>query len=279
MALFVSIAGGNMNKTKIPWATHTFNPVTGCTPVSEGCTNCYSQRILKRFKNPLGVTLHPDRLDEPLKLKTPAKIFVCSMGDLFHEDVPDEFIDQVIAVMALADWHVYLILTKREERMRDYFSDPMRLKKISDKMDQPTWLKLPTRKTFIRFPGIWPLQNLWLGITAENQKAADERIPLLLDTPAVKRFVSFEPLLSRFDPAYTCNMGELDWVIVGGESGPGARECKEEWVQDIYKQCRIAGVPFFFKSKGHNWENCYEWSAKNIDLRKTNWESRREWPK
>ena len=303
-----------MNRTKIQWCDFTWSPITGCTPVSEGCANCYSQRILKKFKKPLGVTLHHDRLDEPLKLKKLSKIFVCSMGDLFHEDVPDEFIFDVWLTMARANQHTFLVLTKRPERIKRLFE---------------SWICNPPGKPGLNIAtgvGVtmagysWPLPNVWLGVTAENQKMFNHRKSLLSELRGIK-FVSFEPLLGpikfntytlQTDHCFVCEaedrMGQkrgtqshpincnynrtfirppkkygpayhgIDWVIVGGETGPGARECREEWVQSIYDQCKVAGVPFFFKQRGNNWKMCEGWNANNIHLRGIDWESYREWP-
>jgi protein gp37 len=274
-----------MNKTKIPWADFTWNPITGCTPVSEGCQNCYAERMARRFHkyetpdsddgyipepgekeiNPdyFKVVLHPKKLDEPLRRKKPARIFVCSMSDLFHENVPNKFILDVFGTMNNCPQHTFLVLTKRPDRMNKLLA----------------WLYN------------YPLPNVWLGVTAENQARADERIPLLLQTPAAKRFVSIEPMLGPINlnslsdgktfwtrPA-ECEQNAIDWVIAGGETGPGARECKEEWIQSVYNQCQVAGVPFFFKQPGKKWipadDSDYSPSPLNI----WSWEKRREFPK
>ena len=220
--------------TKIEWAVNpdgskgeTWNPVTGCTPISEGCQNCYAKRMSKRLAgrcgypayDPFQVTLHPDRLDEPLKWKKPRRVFVCSMGDFFHQDVPFEFIAQVWQTMNNAQQHIFMVLTKHPERMAKFIS---RLG--------------------------WDIHdNVWLGVTAENQKRADERIPILLQIPAVVRFVSVEPML---EPVNLANCGKIDWVICGGETGPGARPMHPDWVRNLRDQCQNAGVPFFFKHWG-----------------------------
>ncbi|MBU1699640.1 MAG: phage Gp37/Gp68 family protein [Candidatus Eisenbacteria bacterium] len=237
--------------TKIEWTNETWNPVTGCTKISVGCKNCYAERMAKRLAGrfgyprdePFKVTLHPERLEEPLHRRKPRMVFVCSMGDLFHEDVPWEFIVEVFLIMARASHHTYQILTKRPERMREFCS----------------------AEQF----NAGPFKHLWLGVTAENQKAADERIPILLDTPAAIRFVSCEPLLGTMDlrrfflapngvpPHHAVVRGlhgeggqGLDWVIAGGETGPGARPMHPDWAHDICNQCIAVAIPFFFKKMG-----------------------------
>jgi len=182
--------------------------------------------------DPFGVTLHHDKLAQPLKWKKPCRIFVCSMGDLFHQDVPDKFIELVWQTMYEAKQHVFMVLTKRPERMLDWISRSMYLSNA-------------------------PLQNVWLGTSVENQATADERIPILIETPAVIRFVSVEPMLGPviaheymrgFGRFYTDTA--LDWVICGGESGPGARPMHPDWARDLRDQCQQASVPYFFKQQG-----------------------------
>ncbi len=247
--------------TKIEWATETWNPITGCTPISEGCQNCFAKRMANRLKgrcgydkdNPFNVTLHPDRLGQPLRWKKPRRVFVCSMGDLFHPDVRDEWIDQIFWQMGrVARWHTYLVLTKRPERMRD-------------------WLNKAYNENA-------PYRNVWLGVTCENQARADERIPVLLQTPAAVRFVSVEPMLGPVDltdicTAKTADYSEhvntlsleewteeearrefgdnysppLDWVICGTESGPKRRPAQIERIRSLKNQCVSSGVPFFLK--------------------------------
>lgn len=249
--------------TKIEWTDETWNPITGCTPISEGCQNCYAKRMANRLKgrygydkdNPFKVTLHPDKLDEPLKWKKPRMIFVCSMGDLFHEDVPTTFIDQVLEIIAACPQHTFLALTKRPENLKH---------KIYGTTEENPYRQLG---------GGDYLSNLWLGVTAENQQRADERIPMLLQIPAVKRFVSIEPMLGpvRFKTEKemyeeAAGMGlenmffsfnninpngiGLDWTICGGETGPGARPMHPDWARSLRDQCHAAGVPFFFKQWG-----------------------------
>jgi len=250
-----------MATTKIEWADKVWNPVTGCTKVSEGCRNCYAETMAKRFwkdRKFSDVQCHPERLGQPLSWKKPVRVFVNSMSDLFHPDVEFDFIDEVFHIMRVAEHHTFMVLTKRPEIMLKFLE----------------WQKP------IRWPANWvgAQPNIWLGVSVENQKTADERIPLLLQTPAAVRFVSCEPLLgpldfwkfatreetfgSMFDhrgsygfypglPKEPVKYHEgVDWVIVGGESGPNARPMHPDWARSIRDQCVDAGVPFFFKQWG-----------------------------
>jgi len=227
------------DRTKIQWTDATWNPVTGCTKVSPGCAHCYAEAMTKRSGGDFSeVTLHPDRLDQPLRWRKPRRIFVCSMGDLFHEDVPSQFIYHVFSVMRKASQHTFLVLTKRPGRMR-------------------AWIAANNEITVPTPP------NVWLGVSVEQQRAAEERIPLLLQTPAAVRFVSCEPLLESVDLRLgdtrrcfcgeirlNCDCPNLNWVIAGGESGPGARSAQLEWFHDLRDECRAAGVPLFVKQMG-----------------------------
>lgn len=208
-----------MAKTKIEWTETVWNPVTGCSKVSQGCKNCYAETIAKRFwgdRKFTDVICHEDRLEQPLHWKKPRMIFVNSMSDLFHEDVPFEFIDRCFNVMSACDWHTYQVLTKRPERMNEFFG----------KHNPPS-------------------RNVWLGVSVEDQTTADERIPLLLQTPASVRWISAEPLLERIN--ITKYLGKLDWVVVGGESGQSKRPFEIFWAQDLYNQCLGYKKPFFMK--------------------------------
>ena len=250
--------------TTIEWTDETWNPVTGCSHVSDGCRNCYAEGIAKRFSGtgsfPVfkpwtapnaahNVVLHPERLDAPLHWRKPRRVFVNSMSDLFHELVPEEFIDRVFAVMALTPQHTYQVLSKRPERMRAYFAWD-REAAVSDVLYASKWPMKP--EVFIaagrdRVQGGWPLPNVWLGVSAEDQRTADKRIPVLLDTPAVVRFVSAEPLLAAINLRLGASEPSLGWVIVGAESGPRARPCELRWIEGIVSQCRAAGTPVFVK--------------------------------
>lgn len=207
--------------SKIEWTETTWNSVTGCTKVSPGCQNCYAERMAKRLKamgqpnyqNGFTVTCHPNMLSTPLKWRRPRLVFVNSMSDLFHADVPDSFIQQVFTTMSQASQQTFQVLTKRAERLAAMA--PL----------------LP-----------WP-KNVWVGVTVENAACA-HRISCLRKVPAHIRFLSLEPLLG---PMPNINLNGIHWVIVGGESGPGARRMDPAWVRDIRDQCIAAGVPFFFK--------------------------------
>jgi len=268
-----------MAKSKIEWTEYSWNPVSGCTPISEGCQNCYAKRMSKRLAgrcgypadDPFRVTLHPERLYEPLKWKKPRRVFVCSMGDLFHEDVPDEFTEKVFDVMATVSRHTFIVLTKRPRRLLEFVK----------------WQAHETGEGYLNEG------NVWLGVTAENQARADERIPILLQIPAAVRFVSVEPMLGPVDlssylsrcsscnapinkndsswrwngicwghkcpdnppqSGYFAAYAGVDWVICGGETGPGARPMHPDWVRNLRDQCQAAGISFFLKSWG---EYCF----------------------
>lgn len=212
------------DKSAIEWTDATWNPVTGCTKVSPGCKNCYAERLAARlhamgnprYQNGFEVTLHEDQLTLPLRWKQPRKIFVNSMSDLFHEEVPDDFIIKAFKIMERADWHFFQILTKRADRLADLA------------------LKLP-----------WP-SNVWQGVSVENADHTS-RVSALLKVPAAVRFISVEPLLG---PIPNLPLKGISWVIVGGESGPHHRPIEKGWVRGIRDQCRRAKVPFFFKQWG-----------------------------
>lgn len=297
--------------TKIEW-THrpgtrgvSWNPLrarnkaTGgmghyCVKVSPGCEHCYAERMQPRFTNPIryaaqdlslvkGV-LDERALAEPLHWRAPRTVFVCSMSDLFGEWVPDAWIDRVFAVMALAPHHTFIVLTKRPERMTAYLA-PARAHPVGLAALDQTFESIgknPKSRVGERVMltgdiahlAKWPLPNVWPGVSVEDQRRADERIPLLLDTPAAVRFISAEPLLSailltfipavgragwltplsgehQLQPAHADHRGaKLDWVIAGGESGPGARPMHPDWARSLRDQCAAAGVPFFFKQWG-----------------------------
>ncbi len=210
--------------SKIEWTDATWNPVTGCHKVSPGCKLCYAERLARRLKatgmvkyrNGFAVTTHPDTLEIPLRWRKPRTIFVNSMSDLFHGQIPDRFIRDVFAVMEQAHWHRYQVLTKRPERVAAL--NP----------------QLP-----------WPAQ-IWLGVSVESARYS-HRIDLLRQTGAAVKFLSLEPLLA---PLPALNLDGIDWVIVGGESGPGARPMQADWARDIRDQCAAARVPFHFKQWG-----------------------------
>jgi protein gp37 len=283
--------------TTIEWTDATWNPVRGCTRVSEGCRNCYAEIMAARFSKPgqwghgfatmkggdhrwTGkLALIDDQLGLPLHWRKPRRIFVNSTSDLFHENLPDEAIDKVFAVMALCPQHTFQVLTKRPERMRRYLSSDDRAANVRDWLnDQGPQLGLTDAQIVAACAGVssGPLPNVWLGVSVEDQRHANERVHELLWTPAAKRFVSAEPLLGPVDLTRLNNMdtvahdalrgirvkpplGEpidptpanrLDWVIVGGESGSDARPMHPQWARALRDQCAAAGVPFFFKQWG-----------------------------
>lgn len=297
------------DRTKIEWTRGddgspgaTWNPVTGCTRVSEGCRNCYIEatppfRIEGRhfteacpecsglggfaaiayagrvevappcpacqgtgrvrshaIGSTTGVRLHPERLDQPLRWKKPRRIFVNSLSDLFHDDVPDEYIARVWAAMALAPQHTFQVLTKRHGRMRALLRSPDFHVAVDEAVRGFVATGLPGRPWY----DAWPLPNVWLGVTVEDQKHADLRVPTLLTTPAAVRFLSCEPLLGPVDVRAALQRVRsdgvpcvgIDWVIAGGESGPNARPMHPYWARSLRDQCQAAGVPFLFKQRG-----------------------------
>jgi len=343
------------DQSKIEWTDATWQPVTGCSIVSPGCTNCYAMKLagtrLRHHPSRAGLTVdskagpvwngkvcfNEQWLDQPLRWKSPRRIFVCAHGDLFHESVPDEWIDKVFAVMALAPQHTFQVLTKRSARMRAYMLTPDR-KRLIAAQSMPISCMLARdggHKARIKldhfsacFAGSGPLPNVWLGVSTERQQEADERIPDLLQTPAAVRFISAEPLLGPIDlkrwmphgkwgsfqgaPVYhqsyfmtkcdhcgwlgsselaheisygddadvacpQCNrificddLGDghgINWVIVGGESGAGARPMHPDWARALRDQCAAANVPFFFKQWG-GWSAVYDRDRDDPDWRR-----------
>ena len=288
------------DRSAIEWTDATWNPLRGCSRVSAGCQHCYAERVAARFSGPGmpyeglihpttrgwngQVRLVPEVLDQPLRWRRPRRIFVNSMSDLFHESVPDEWIDQVFAVMALAHRHTFQILTKRPWRMRDYLqrrTDEIRKDLFNSAMAKAIYAAsraaghaLPGNAVLLllsnddnwrahpesvqRTPG-WPLRHVWLGVSVENQAAADDRIPLLLEAPVAVRWLSCEPMVGPVNLKASLAANHLheidggpriDWVVVGGESGAGARPMHPDWARSLRDQCAAAGVPFFFKQWG-----------------------------
>lgn len=307
-----------MSKSAIEWTTETWNPIVGCSILSPGCTNCYAMAMAARIeamnleareterasgkrktiatqydgttKKVNGHAIWTGKMAmasdtvllSPLKRKKPTTYFVNSMGDLFHEDVPDEWIDQVLAVMALCPQHIFQVLTKRAKRMREYLTarNGMGGAAICAAINAIPGA-LGNRRGALEMP----LPNVWLGVSIERQQEADERIPLLLQTPAAIRFISAEPLLGPIDltditwpkdrrrfpetddltdarsSLHVIEGSKLDWVIVGGESGPGSRPMHPDWARSLRNQCAAAGVPFFFKQ----WGSWYPWIDRDND--------------
>ena len=216
------------DRSTIEWTDATWNPVTGCTKVTRGCDNCYAERFAERFRGTLGhhfesgfdLTLRPERLSQPLRWKRPRMIFVNSMSDLFHKDIPKDFIDRVFDTMEAADRHVFQVLTKRSSVMRDYLRH--------------------------RYGSELTPRHIWCGVSVEDEMAT-ARVQHLQKAPVLVRFLSVEPLLG---PVGDMDIEGISWVIVGGESGPKARPMKLPWVLDIRDLCAREGVPFFFKQWG-----------------------------
>lgn len=217
------------NNSKIEWTDATWNPVRGCTKISPGCQHCYAETFAERFRGVPGhpfehgfdLRLVPEKLGDPIRWATSRMIFVNSMSDLFHERVPDDYIVNVARVMVAANWHTYQVLTKRAHRMAQML------------------------KTKLQFAA--EQHHIWWGVSVENRRHGLPRIDLLRESPAKVRFLSIEPLLEDLG---AINLGQIQWAIVGGESGPGARPMKPEWVRNIQAQCHSRGVAFFFKQWG-----------------------------
>lgn len=272
-------------KSSIEWTDMTWNPVVGCTKISPGCKNCYAKtshdrrhkgklagaNLPQQYAQPFEVIQQmPDRLTDPLGWRKPRRVFVNSVSDLFHERIERDFLDSVFGVMCLAKTHTFQVLTKRSDGMREYFENNdwndviVRLLQRYDAMPmkQPAgWLhgfqglhrvceaeSMRGKEWVGRLPQDWPLPNVWLGVSVENQKCKS-RIRDLRATPAAVRFLSLEPLLEDLGEL---NLDGIGWVIVGGESGPGARPCDVDWIHSIIEQCMIAGVPCFVKQLGAN---------------------------
>ena len=284
------------SKTKIKWWDSTWNPIVGCSPISNGCINCYARRIVKRFTTITGISLGPElepigwdgrahfmpyKLEQPLHWRKPRRIFVCSMGDLFHSSITNEQIASVFGVMAACSQHTFIILTKRPGRAVEWFKfswfDSLSVNRI-----MPGNRELiacckgatsngmtPNLVGYDTIGGIkhgctWPLTNVWLGVSVEDQKTADDRIPKLLEIPVAKRFVSVEPMLKEMDLQYQRGWLEpfvetdpmlnktprVDWIIVGAETGPHKRPMNIDWARSLRDQCIEANVPFFFKKDG-----------------------------
>lgn len=283
------------DKSKIEWTDATWNIITGCSVVSAGCKNCYAMKLagtrLQHHQSRAGLTIDTANgpvwngnvtfndlwLDQPLRYKKPRKIFVCAHSDLFHDAVPDAWVDQVFAVMALSPHHTFQVLTKRPERMLDYLSNydvGVRVGKAETALAKQSSFYKPKNGVANVHLGCrrhMPLPNVWLGVSVENQAAADERIPLLLKTPAAVHWVSAEPLLGAIDLT-SISLGDgvtmnalnrptifaprINGLVVGGESGSNARPMHPEWPRSLRDQCQSAGVPFLFKQWGE-WAGHY----------------------
>lgn len=259
--------------TNIEWTDATWNPITGCSVVSPGCTNCYAMKLagtrLKHHPTRAGLTteskagpvwngqvrFNESMLLEPLKWRRPRMIFVCAHGDLFAEGVPERWIDQVFAVMAQAQQHTFQVLTKRPERMRFYLTERFGRYRVQEEAVRLLRGDAEPRPH-------WPLPNVWLGVSVEDQKRADERIPILLETPAAIRWISAEPLLGPIIIRDAICAGKvhgsgdvsatINWVVAGGESGPNARPMHPDWARSLRDECAAIGTPFLFKQWGEH---------------------------
>ena len=257
--------------TSIQWSDATWNPVTGCESVSAGCDHCYARTFAERWRGTAGhyfehgfdLVLRPTKLDEPLAWRKPRRIFVNSMSDLFHKNIPDEYIARVFAVMARCPQHAFQLLTKRHARMRSLIGglDGSGHRLIEATTDEETAQALHNAP--------WPLPNLHLGVSVEDQRSADTRIITLFDTPAAVRWVSIEPMISAVDLTWCAGVNALerdwngytgaphallDWVVVGGETGPVARPMDVRWARALVSQCQHARVPVFVKQLGVRWD-------------------------
>jgi len=293
--------------TKIEWAQETWNPITGCTKISPGCANCYAERMSKRLAgrcgypkdNPFAVTRHLDKLAQPLKYKKSRMIFVCSMGDLFHDDVQDWMLDEIFGAMLACRIlnnhpdHVFMVLTKRPERMKKYLTERTPAELLKAWAVASNWITLDNPdvlfeelvcgatcrdwdengtnsngseyKPYGYTDKLFPLSNVWLGVTAENQEQVEKRIPILLQIPAAVHWVSVEPMLSDVDLTFWAQFEHpdnegygvdaikgLDWVVCGCESGSKARPTNLDWIVNLKDDCQEAGVPFFLKQMSVN---------------------------
>lgn len=299
------------DRSKIEWTDATWNPIRGCSRVSEGCRNCYAERIAARFAGAgqpfqdvafasggreVGFKIEslaksgkstgwtgevrfiPELLEQPLYWRRPRRIFVNSMSDLFHEKVEKDWLDQIFAVMIVCPQHTFQILTKRPTRMKDYLCH------VAGQDMEKHMANL--RPGYGRLD--WPWRNVWVGVSVEDQKTADERIPLLLQTPAAVRWVSYEPALEPVDFSAwpkrvwlrvvgndgAADRGRIDWVVAGGESGPGARPCHPDWIRTARDQCQAARVPFFFKQWGE-WLHASQMNGafSNEELDRLSWKT------
>lgn len=264
-------------RTTIEWtqsddgtAGASWNPATGCTKASPGCDHCYAETFAERFRGTPGhyfehgfdLQLRPDKLDEPLRWRRPRHVFLSSMSDIFHPAIPDDYLASIFAVMAIAERHTFLVLTKRHARMRSLLRNSDFRDQVAEAItDRMATTSAPGRHWPVRYdrttedglniwgPTTWPLPNVALGVSAEDQHWADIRLNALYDTPAAIRFLSAEPLLGAIT-LRGATPAQLDWVIVGGESGPGARPMDADWVTEIRDQCVANEVAFFFKQWG-----------------------------
>lgn len=259
--------------SNIEWTETTWNPIAGCSIVSPGCHKCYAMRMAARLQamgkrkyagttTGLGtkarwtgkINLERSSILAPLNWRKPRRIFVNSMSDLFHEEVPDEWIDQVVATMWTAEWHTFHTLTKRADRQLRYLNSTHTAERVAEIVHRRLWTEDPAKAMMVSVSDIASdvflgLENWWVGVSVEDQSRADERIPYLIQTASPVLWVSAEPLLSEIDFARWMG-SELDWIVVGGETGVGARKCSLDWIRKVIRQCGDAHVPVFVKQLG-----------------------------
>lgn len=276
-----------MQATKIEWADATWNPVRGCSRISAGCRNCYAERQASRFARYPGQPYHgfaaggswtgrveliPQKLEEPLRWNKPRRIFVNSMSDLFHESLEGPAIEAIFGVMMACPQHTFMVLTKRPQRMHDWITVRADWRRHRGDLHPMIACTLEAQAQGARIDDLplsteWPLPNLWLGVSVENQETADDRIPILNRTPAGLRFISYEPALGPLRLggwlySYACDHpGPISWVIAGGETGPKARPAHPNWFRSIRDECIVAKAPFFFKQ----WGEWAPWSQERYD--------------
>lgn len=285
------------DKTEIIWTDATWNPIRGCRRVSPGCENCYAEKVAHRFSGPgkpyEGLTTARGRwngevmkvpavLDQPIRWQRPRMIFVNSMSDLFHERLDFEYIAAVFGVMAAAKHHTFQVLTKRADRMIEFFDwiGEADIPSATCARHAQNVIDDPRMKATLNGAALnWPLNNVWLGVSAEDQERADERIPKLLRCPAAVHWISAEPLIGPIDLADHPGLG---WVVVGGESGPGSREMRLDWARKMVRQCQEADVPVMVKQLGAKpmeWEGNHlgKWLSRHVTRHKKGGEMS-EWP-
>lgn len=264
------------NDSPIEWTDRTWNPLVGCSRVSEGCKNCYAATIantprmlkLERYQKVAPwdgtVELVESVLSQPLKWRKARRVFVCSMSDIFHDNVEDEWLYKIFAIAIGADSQTFQVLTKRADRMKSFMRDRIRIDRL---METALQLGVDERKVAATN---WPPNNVWLGVTVENQRTLEQRVPALLACNAKVAFLSCEPLLEKLH----LDLHGIDWAIVGGESGLNARHCRSQWIADIVTQCAAANTPVFVKQLGSNSDlkvrgkgNCFDEFPASIQIR------------
>lgn len=270
----MQVMGGEMS-TKIEWTDATWSPITGCTQIATGCKYCYAKEMHRRLQA-MGqpkyqhdwseVHWHPEELEKPLHWRKPRMVFVNSMSDTFHEDVPDEFIASIFGIMAATSKHTYQLLTKRPERMRPWFKRIAagNIPAFQNPLEVCRQFARGVTSDYMSTTDAWPLPNVWLGASASTQDDVNRICDVLRLAPAVVRWYSLEPLIA---PIPLLPLDGISWCVVGAESGPHRRECRDEWIIDIIDQCQTAGVPVFVK-QSHSYDGKIikmPWLPKSVD--------------